>query len=1283
MYFKHLRIGLAVFLVLMAGGLLPRMSFAENNGDEEDIWGMFKDIATEKFYEKLDELFADISGVSVKEKLDKMQEAIEIAEKFANYFDKVIMAEPTRKADLEALKGLADGISAVSSLLKELPEPGPSLTAFFEFYAEGIYSAVRMMERLSEELRQKAIELAEIGGWDFSLYPGAISDEEIREIRKMKQQEMLAKRAKVAVEAKKARLEAKRGQIEEFINSGYPNFIRDFVQQVESLAGKGRGAYILKAKIGKLKEDYNLVFEVTDPRDAMEKQYSDELEELFQRAGQTIDGTTDYLSILSKASSLCITADNEIYYVGEIPDREDDSGIKAKITEIRGKVEELRNREVSFEGEVVTYEGAMERFGEIKRKYEGMKSEAESILEEAQNLLQMARDYKDRVIRKWEERGSDEEAAGGDAAIPYAIEGFAGSPVTLSADDITQRLLGIPRSMKLNITVLTVVVKQVLVAVKESYYDPETKKWKERTVMRRYYEFSEGPRMTTGVSLASLPRGIVSTSSERIKGIRKGKTTVTASVHGYKRKPSGRLRPEEYYSLPMGEIEVERLFYVMEYAGMKFEIKVGDYEEDYHQVSKADLFISEIAGIKDSNTAWIKPTFMFETPGGRSNRSLKAINRNSVGVVTSDDDVIPVVDYWGDWECYYVEAEKVGVSVLTFFVMDEEGKAIRGTEREITLRVSGMELQVNEKRRENLWWDVRAGDIARVEIKLKGNADTSEYEWRWIKLWYGGYEDILLLNETTAFSGKSTANFISLSPRAPLWPITARAELWHRGWNQKMFVWSFGIEIKPPKLKRVVLKVRYTRWNGSDWTPDESASLLQLKELHLFPWPFRKSRGVELIPIGYFSDRLISDVPDKTKTRLNINTEVEVDPPNASCISIEQIHGSPFYRLSKRPTRVGECSLSFMVPPVVDDKYFYNEETLHSANQLEIYADELYPLWSDHPMILGRRNTLRLFVNTSGELSDYEVVWSLDPDVGGLERQVTEFTQEAEGNWFSENHWDLPNTINDNTIQIKAMVRKKGSQIILGGVIESAEVSSAGMVLLNEVCPAGGWIEIFNPEMVDIPIAGYRLIDGDGQLDFIIPEEGEDWDGVLEPGGYLVIHLIPGLTFDTPGEDIQAEVGDVLDVNGDSVALLTPEGDEGDFMRYGDSADTPPSGMGWEGDNPPSPEGRQSLGRNKDSLDTDNGSDWESSGGVDAMSPTPGMSNLGYLLGDVSMNGRISAYDAMLVIRHLVGKEELNNTQLIIGDVTGEGDVTVLDAAMILRYVVGLIERFPAESRKE
>ena len=65
-------------------------------------------------------------------------------------------------------------------------------------------------------------------------------------------------------------------------------------------------------------------------------------------------------------------------------------------------------------------------------------------------------------------------------------------------------------------------------------------------------------------------------------------------------------------------------------------------------------------------------------------------------------------------------------------------------------------------------------------------------------------------------------------------------------------------------------------------------------------------------------------------------------------------------------------------------------------------------------------------------------------------------------------------------------------------------------------------------------------------------------------------------------------------------------------------------------------------------------------------------------LGDVSMNGQISAQDAAEVLGHVIGKKTLDNQALTRADVTGDGTVSAFDAAMILHFVVDLIDCFPA-----
>jgi hypothetical protein len=70
--------------------------------------------------------------------------------------------------------------------------------------------------------------------------------------------------------------------------------------------------------------------------------------------------------------------------------------------------------------------------------------------------------------------------------------------------------------------------------------------------------------------------------------------------------------------------------------------------------------------------------------------------------------------------------------------------------------------------------------------------------------------------------------------------------------------------------------------------------------------------------------------------------------------------------------------------------------------------------------------------------------------------------------------------------------------------------------------------------------------------------------------------------------------------------------------------------------------------------------------------------------GDVSGDGNITAFDASLILRVVVGILNLNEPEypyltLEVADVSGNGTVSALDAALVLQYTVGLITKFPAE----
>lgn len=70
---------------------------------------------------------------------------------------------------------------------------------------------------------------------------------------------------------------------------------------------------------------------------------------------------------------------------------------------------------------------------------------------------------------------------------------------------------------------------------------------------------------------------------------------------------------------------------------------------------------------------------------------------------------------------------------------------------------------------------------------------------------------------------------------------------------------------------------------------------------------------------------------------------------------------------------------------------------------------------------------------------------------------------------------------------------------------------------------------------------------------------------------------------------------------------------------------------------------------------------------------------VGILVGDVSSNCEITAYDASLVLQYVVGLADFSIAQIKAVDVTGDGNITALDAALILQYTVRLITQFPIQ----
>ncbi|MEO1021107.1 MAG: right-handed parallel beta-helix repeat-containing protein [Bacteroidota bacterium] len=78
-------------------------------------------------------------------------------------------------------------------------------------------------------------------------------------------------------------------------------------------------------------------------------------------------------------------------------------------------------------------------------------------------------------------------------------------------------------------------------------------------------------------------------------------------------------------------------------------------------------------------------------------------------------------------------------------------------------------------------------------------------------------------------------------------------------------------------------------------------------------------------------------------------------------------------------------------------------------------------------------------------------------------------------------------------------------------------------------------------------------------------------------------------------------------------------------------------------------------------------------------SPFKGMKAENPIIGDVSLNGEIQAFDASRILRHVVGAESFNSLQQKVGDASGTMGITAFDASLVLKFVVGSITYFPSE----
>ena len=60
-------------------------------------------------------------------------------------------------------------------------------------------------------------------------------------------------------------------------------------------------------------------------------------------------------------------------------------------------------------------------------------------------------------------------------------------------------------------------------------------------------------------------------------------------------------------------------------------------------------------------------------------------------------------------------------------------------------------------------------------------------------------------------------------------------------------------------------------------------------------------------------------------------------------------------------------------------------------------------------------------------------------------------------------------------------------------------------------------------------------------------------------------------------------------------------------------------------------------------------------------------------MGDVNMDGRVTALDSLLIQRYTVNLTKFDEIQKFVADVNQDGKITAKDSLLVLRYAVKLI----------
>ncbi|MBN2239870.1 MAG: Ig-like domain-containing protein [Dehalococcoidales bacterium] len=1045
-----MRIYRFVQILLMPVLLITLLSYsppaAVHAEGEEDTWDVlmaqFQELATEQAYGALDDKFSDISGFSVIDKAQKINEVIEDLEGIESYYNRVIGATPGNQNDINFLAGVADAFDAGSSYV-----PVPLVGDFLGFYATGIRTAVTLLQQLDQELREMCIAAAippnpsddDAFYLDFSVYTRY--EEQVQALRKKREQDLLAERAKRAVQRKMAKLERKKAEMEAFCvtgnvtddaEKGFTLFVQRVVERVEELGGRGvRYEYQFDALVRSVKRQYRTFFEITSPRDALEAQYSGWIDDLVQDAKDTVAATCAHLPILRQTQSNLTEAERALKYVknivgvvGDETDEQTRTDITANITWLKGETNVLKEPSIPAGTPVNTKEEAEQRLAWIRADYD-KSGNATTLLNESVTVLQQANDFKTNIMNKLADAKAQMPVG-----IPYRVSYWSETLEYVSADAVTELVVGYPRSIEPGFY-----IEAYVAHLETEIIDGEEVP---------YYWFEEG-QSSVSLDYTVEEEGIVSlddTSGELVvTGVGAGTTGVAASVMGKTNFTFGFGEGGHYSQSQFESLQDDLLSRTIDFS-------VHEYTFTEIDPLSMELFTTSTEWDEALDNAMIdsEPHFMRTYAYDRRFEEGQVIPdvSNPAAVYVEPRSIIQAYQGPGTFTVYAVDP---GYSDINFDIIGLDDSVLATTPIPVTssrvyvysgnVSLEGVPLETTAEGYpvNRIRAYVHAGESMELRVEVDGPANLDEYECHWHRLSIPSYHYPEVLYETTYFSGNVSRNWLQV-------PVDARPGTTSYWLEVEICLSSYpytkvfegvvpGIQVRYPKLSQSSLFVGMA----------EGEIPRLMNELHLFKGRTGYRTEVEIFPAGYFIDQVNNTVTkDIWGTTDFLDAEAYfhkyvgmLHEPN-TVYFVTRVASNDYYYFMK-PLNPGITSLYSLSLPY--SSYVYIEDGksyVRSANPMSVYVDAMsldYPAW-DATITEGETRKYTLTVETTGNLSDYECVWSLDPVIGTMDYLVTDFVDDGTDNWTSENTWHVPGGVDGQQVKVEASVRLKTSEHSLG-----------------------------------------------------------------------------------------------------------------------------------------------------------------------------------------------------------------------------------------------------------